>query len=298
MGLRILDCGMRIGNLGGEDPFGGVEESPEGIFESGAPGLGEVIGGGVAFAGGDFLLLAEGVGFGVEVIGPGDVFGGVALGGLSVGRVGFSGVIAGAELSQVDGFFFGGGKAGEQAEEEGLNEGVEREVLQCQLGDAVVVTEAGEPDADSAIAEDGGLEGIRIGRTGTDWVLAGTAPSEGFENIADGLDSGQAEAGAVPFVAGAGEHPGASGLAKGDGVLQIAATVDIETNFLCVHGFAGGGKEGVEDLFSAEAAWCGGGEEGAGGGESGVSGALVGVGVEDEAGEVFEAVTAADEFAP
>ena len=256
-----------------------------------------MVGGGVAFAGGDFLLLAEGVSFCVEVVRPGDVFEGVTRGGFGVGGSGFAGGVTGFELGEVDGFFLGGGESGEEAEEESVDELIEREVLEGELGDAVVVTEAGEPDADGAVAEDGGLEGIGIGGTGADGVLTGAAPTEGFEDVADGLDAGEAEAGAVAFVAGAGEHPGAGGMAEGDGVFEIAAAIDVEADFLGVQGFAGGGEEGVEDLFGAEATWGGGGEEGAGGGESGIGGALVGVGVEDEAGEVFEAVTAADELA-
>jgi hypothetical protein len=86
-------------------------------------------------------------------------------------------------------------------------------------------------------------------------------------------------------------------MAEGDGVFEVAAAIDVEADFLGVHGFASGGEEGVEDLLRTEAAWSGCGEEGVGSGESGVGGALVGVGVEDEAGEVFEAVTATDEFA-
>lgn len=200
-------------------------------------------------------------------------------------------------MGEVDGFFLGGGQAGEEAEEEGVDELIEREVLEGELGDAVVVTEAGEPDADGAIAEDGGLKGIGIGGAGADGILTGATPAEGFEDVADGLDAGEAEAGSVTFVAGAGEHPGTGGMAEGDGVFEVAAAIDVEADFLGVHGFAGGGEEGVEDLFGAEATWGGGGEEGAVSGEGGVGGALVGVGIEDEAGEVFEAVTPADELA-
>ena len=129
-----------------------------------------------------------------------------------------------------------------------------------------------------------------------DGGLARGVPAEGGEDIGDGLNSRKGEAEPVSLIGEAGEHPGAAGLAKGEGTAERTFSIDIDVHFLGVERLAGGVEKGVDNLFGLEPTWGGRGEEGGGFAEAGIGGALVSVGVEDEAGEGFERIVLTNEF--
>jgi len=110
--------------LSNVDHFGRVDEGPDEVFESFAPGSGEFLGGWITGAGGDDFLTADFIGYGVEVIIPGNVAGGAEFFGRSWRRVGSAaGVVAWRDLGEIEFFFGSGGFSGEEAEEELVEEG-------------------------------------------------------------------------------------------------------------------------------------------------------------------------------
>ena len=180
--------------------------------------------------------------------------------------------------------------AGEELQEQLVDEGFGRWGADGERGHAMVVTEDGEPFGHGAIGKDGGLEGVRIRVADADGILPRSTPAEGLKDVGDCLDAWQGQAGPVAFIGGAGEHPRASGLAEREGVFDVAGAVDVEADFLGAEGLAGGCEERVHDLFGLKAARSWRGEEGAGCFQLRIGGALIGVGVENELGEVLEIV--------
>ena len=118
-----------------------------------------------------------------------------------------------------------------------------------------------------------------------------------MEHVANGLDAREGKAGTVSFVGRGGEHPRAARMAEGHGVSGVSDAVDVETGLLGSEGFSGGNECGVDDLFSCQAARGGGCEERARLFEGEVIAALVGVGGENEFGQVARIVAGFDEFA-
>ena len=133
--------------------------------------------------------------------------------------------------------------AGEETEEYLLEEFFGGEVLEGELSELMIIAEAGEPGPDGAVGNDGGLEGGGVGAALVDGAMANRVPTEGAQDIGNGLDSWESEAEAVTFVGETGEHPGATRLSKIEAAGDRAFAVDVDVHLFGVERFSGGVEE-------------------------------------------------------
>ena len=212
----------------------------------------------------------------------------------------FSAGVGGPEQSRHGAGFDRGGGPGEDPEEGFFDELFDREILEGEFGEGAIVRQAEDTGAEDPVGEDQSLHRRGAVVAGGGRILPGLAPAVIREYVDQRLGDRQSERRAVAFVRQRGHLPGAGGLAHVEelGGGPIAGGVEVE--ILAFKGLADGAVEGVDELFGGELAADGSGEEAVlgrelSGGEGFEGTALVGVGGEDEAGEVFEIVAACDE---
>ena len=178
-----------------------------------------------------------------------------------------------------------GGLAGEETQEETIDEVLCRLGLERERGDAVTIAQARQPEPHRAVRENGGLEHVGVALAGVDRILTRSAPAKGFHQARHCLDLRQRQTGAVAFVRSRSEHPGPSRFAEGNGTLEGPHAVNIEAHLFELEGRARRREKRIDDLLGMEPTRARRDEERARRSQQRIDGALVGVRVENEPGD-------------
>ena len=104
------------------------------------------------------------------------------------------------QVRGMQGPFGGGRRPREDSHEEILDKLLRRTSLDRHRSERVIVAEPDEPGRHDAVCENGRLQGIGRGIADTRRVLPGTPPAKRRQHIGHGLQSGQSQAGSIPFI--------------------------------------------------------------------------------------------------